>query len=123
MERRPGQFLNRLSRAWGRLIGDPERLRPQLLLDLQRLQDGGFLREVGVDQGAQARVQAVDLVAVEGDLRVQVVRIRAGLVQLVVQGGLGGIETGARRQRRYRDRLGSAGRDRARNCRRRPPSG
>ena len=42
-----------------RLIGDRQSLDAQLLLDLQRLQPGAFLRHVGVHQVADTRVQGV----------------------------------------------------------------
>src|SRR3954469_4586530 len=51
-----------------RLVGDGQRLDAQLLLDLQRLEMGTFLRHVGVDQVADALSQGVGQLLGEGRL-------------------------------------------------------
>src|SRR5215207_7613046 len=51
-----------------RLVGDAQGLRSELLADLQRLELGAFLRQVGIHESAKAAFEGVHLFLVEGDL-------------------------------------------------------
>src|SRR5689334_9388754 len=68
-----------------RLVGDRQRLNAELLLCLQRLQAGTFLRQVGVDEVTDTVGQAVRQLGHEVLMDAELLAVRAELGQGQVQ--------------------------------------